>query len=199
MEAAKALDHRQPPRAFPRIAFVAYRDHCDGAARLVPRDFCDEQDVPNLRTFIGGLSATGGGDTPEDIAGALDAALQLNWQSSTRILVHVADAPCHGSKYHNCDDSHPSGDPGGLDPEALLGRLCDKKVDYSFLQLTTITEKMTTIFANVYKSRQGRSFRVVKMDASNPAGALLPAIVESIRASMIASVRAGEVAWDLKV
>lgn len=53
----------------------------------------------------------GGGDTPEDIAGAFDHALKQEWQAKSRYCVLVADAPCHGKKYHNVDDSYPDGDP----------------------------------------------------------------------------------------
>jgi hypothetical protein len=37
----------------------------------------------------------------EDIVGGLNKVLELNWTSNTRLVVHIADAPCHGKKYHN--------------------------------------------------------------------------------------------------
>ena len=45
---------------------------------------------------------------------------ELSWESSTRLLVHFGDAPCHGSRYHggvafarNGPDTYPHGNPDG--------------------------------------------------------------------------------------
>ena len=38
----------------------------------------------------------------------------LDWQSSTKLVIHFGDAPAHGSKYYTyCGDLHPGGDPTG--------------------------------------------------------------------------------------
>uniref|UniRef100_A0AC34G5M5 Uncharacterized protein n=1 Tax=Panagrolaimus sp. ES5 TaxID=591445 RepID=A0AC34G5M5_9BILA len=82
-----------------RYAFVAYRDHSD--------------------------SKHGGGDTPEDVFGGIDRALELPWsnQFGTKVIFHIADAPCHGRKYHDQDDSYPSGDPKGRTETDLFKRI----------------------------------------------------------------------------
>lgn len=46
--------------------------------------------------FINKLAAFGGGDTPEDLAGAIGEANKLNWKAKARYCVIVTDAPCHG-------------------------------------------------------------------------------------------------------
>lgn len=56
-----------------RVGFVAYRDFYDGSNRLQVKDLTD--DIEAVRKFIGSLKAFGGGDGPEDIPGALEAAL----------------------------------------------------------------------------------------------------------------------------
>jgi hypothetical protein len=62
------------------------------------------------------ISARGGGDAPEDIAGAFEKALEQEWSSKTRYAVLITDAPCHGNKYHveKTRDDYPAGDPNGL-------------------------------------------------------------------------------------
>lgn len=52
---------------------VAYRDHCD-VKRIESFPFISK-DYGYIETFIGSLNASGGGDEPEDLAGALEAAL----------------------------------------------------------------------------------------------------------------------------
>ena len=70
------------------------------------------------------LRATGGGDAPEDVAGGFENALKQDWQAKSRYAIFIADAPCHGKKYHNHefgDDSYPEGDP--------KGRLIEKQIE----------------------------------------------------------------------
>lgn len=43
----------------------------------------------------------------------------MQWQARARYAILVADAPCHGKKYHedSIDDEYPKGDPNGIDIE----------------------------------------------------------------------------------
>jgi hypothetical protein len=112
------------------LGFIAYRDHCDGDMRLNTKPLTT--DVATVTTFISEQKATGGGDTPEDIAGAIDAAYRLNWSNnSTKIFVVISDSPCHGTKYQaspqTLDDTYPHGDPHGIVPEDVLYRMAEEK------------------------------------------------------------------------
>ena len=44
-------------------------------------------------------------------------ALALSWRSSTKVLIHIGDYPCHGRQYHDYTssacDAHMDGDPFG--------------------------------------------------------------------------------------
>ena len=109
-----------------QVACVAYRDleQSGEAKQIESKDFVSRNRVNEMKEFIKGLKPDGGGDAPEDIAGGLEAALGLSWSSPSRLCVLIADAPCHGTKYHDCADNHPDGDPKGRDIEDLLQRLC---------------------------------------------------------------------------
>ncbi len=48
MEAASKIDLK----AVSRIAFIAYRDHCDGADRLKVVDFVEEQEIDTLKQQV---------------------------------------------------------------------------------------------------------------------------------------------------
>jgi len=127
-----------------RIAFVGYRDHCDYGNRLAVLQF-----TPDLHAFESILArqvATGGGDMPEDIAGALQVASSMKWESELRVLFHIGDSPCHGSEYHDVGDSLPLGDPYGLQPVTFLQSLSKQKVRYLFGVLTNYTDKMLKRF-----------------------------------------------------
>eukprot|EP01034_Spumella_vulgaris_P031981 gene31981-39507_t len=89
-----------------RVAFIGYRDHCDGSARLEVMRFTTKME--EFKTFVGKMVAQGGRDTPEDVFGALRVAETMEWQSATRILYHIGDAPCHGKpEFHDYADSYP--------------------------------------------------------------------------------------------
>lgn len=53
-----------------RLSFVGYRDHCDKRFRFATFDFASNC-VDEYRDFVGGLTATGGGDFAEDVHGGL--------------------------------------------------------------------------------------------------------------------------------
>jgi hypothetical protein len=83
---------RTDPDADVRIGLVAYRDIGDD---YVTRDFALTGDLDAVFTELSGFQAAGGGDTPENVDAALDAALhKMQWRGDARKLVFlVGDAP----------------------------------------------------------------------------------------------------------
>jgi hypothetical protein len=80
-----------------RFAFVAYRDLPE---HPVVCDF--ETDISRIKEKIFAINAGGGGDIPEDVHGALEAVRMLAWaEAGQKILVHILDAPPHGSAFHD--------------------------------------------------------------------------------------------------
>ncbi len=54
----------------------------------------------------------------------LPLALDYGAVQGSRLLIHIADAPCHGSQFHNgAQDSYPAGDARGRSVAAILERL----------------------------------------------------------------------------
>jgi hypothetical protein len=82
-----------------RLAMVAYRDVSDRHRSEV---FPFSESVLEFESFVENLRATGGGDAPEDIAGAVQKVNELDWTHPTRLTFLITDAPCHG-----VDFSHP--------------------------------------------------------------------------------------------
>jgi hypothetical protein len=119
-------------------------------------EFAFSDDVPALKTFIERVKPIGGGDIPEDIAGGLHKTLALPWHASTRCLILVADAPCHGTKFHSLGGKYPGGDPNGLDPLAQMVLLREKAINFSFYSADSPsgvchTDQMGGMFAEAYR------------------------------------------------
>jgi hypothetical protein len=130
------------PRASFRAAFVGYRDHCDAPERFVLHPL--NENVDALIASIRAVRAQGGGDTPEDVAGGLQHALALDWRGDVRLALLCCDAPAHGEKYHDpmMDDSHPKGDPTGLDPADLVKTLAQRRIDLTVFRVNKSVDKM---------------------------------------------------------
>jgi hypothetical protein len=60
-------------------------------------------------------------------------------------VFHIFDAPCHGKKYHDCDDSYPKGSPDGLELEPLMEEFYRKDIAYTCVQLDKNSDKMVKI------------------------------------------------------
>ena len=140
-----------PAEPHKRIAFVGYRDLGDGPAHVHPFT----EDASAVIGAIEAEVASGGADPPEDVAGALADALGLKWASQARTVVLIADAPCHGKGYHALGDDHPAGDPTGLSMSGLLWAFRNAHIDFTFVQLTSDTDKMQGRLKAVYESAAG--------------------------------------------
>ena len=101
-------------------------------------------------SFLNGVEAKGGADTCEDVHGGLEAALNLSWNRKNKVLIHIADAPAHGSRFNGgCSDYYAfSGDkdPRGLVMEDLITKIKQMGIDYTFGKINTYTDVMISEF-----------------------------------------------------
>jgi len=79
------------------LAFVGYRDYNDKQKYKVI-DFM--QDVEEFSKELNTIVCDGGGDESEDVIGGLLNSLRLSWSSNYTFIYLIADAPNHGSRYH---------------------------------------------------------------------------------------------------
>ena len=85
-----------------RFALVAYKDYGD-ADRINTLPFTGS--IGEFRDFLQRVVASGGGDCPEDVLGALKNVTDLDdWQSMVRFCILVCDAPGHGRDLNDCGD-----------------------------------------------------------------------------------------------
>ena len=136
------------PYADIKVSFVGYRDIKD-AERFDIFDFSSDTDA--CVTFIDQVNATGGGDLPEDMAGGLSKGLNMSWrEKSAKYCILIADAPCHGNKYHNFEDDFPKGNPNGLVPENIISDFAKKDITFYVVKIRDYTSKMYEIFNDAY-------------------------------------------------
>uniref|UniRef100_A0AC34FKG4 Alpha-type protein kinase domain-containing protein n=1 Tax=Panagrolaimus sp. ES5 TaxID=591445 RepID=A0AC34FKG4_9BILA len=134
-----------------RLAFVAYRDFGDSKQFEWLNNGKFTESIKDFKDFCEKLDACGGGDDAEDVFGGLDKALSLDWcdEYGTKIIYHIADAPCHGKKYHNLkqgdDKFYDLGHPNGLTDKRLFSKLRQIRIQYFFGKISNDTDKMIGI------------------------------------------------------
>jgi hypothetical protein len=132
-----------------KFAFVAYRDY-DDSPQVEFLDFTS--DFEAFKNYVNSIKAAGGDDACEDVFGGLAKVGQLSWntaQEAAKALYHIADAPCHGRRFHNnALDYHLEGDLLGRDLETLLSKLQIQVGinQYTFSHINESTRKMVEDF-----------------------------------------------------
>lgn len=111
---ASMLDRLQQSIPGFRLALIGYSDHDQEEPEpFLLRVIDFSQDVPALQGEIARMRPTYGGDNPEAVEDALNAATRLSWNpSARRAVVLVGDAPPHAVGAP--DDYFATGCPNGF-------------------------------------------------------------------------------------
>ena len=141
-----------------RISFIGYRDiNTDlKEEENVDIDFTENHEY--ITNSIINCKAMGGGDTCEDVAGALEKGIKKNWNSKARYVILICDAPAHGNKYNNGEhDSFPHGDPKGRNIENFIHEFYNLDVNFFCVKITNSTNIMFDCFKNIYDSKNNKN------------------------------------------
>ena len=105
-----------------------------------------------------------------------------------QVLIHIADAPCHGTQYHSWNDDHPSGDPAGITHEQMMRKVVRLNIQYWFGYIKKEdTDKMINIFNDSLKRLSDNRLLIRQFDAVES-----KQIGEAVRGSVTTSVFGAE-------
>lgn len=169
----------ETPETEVRVAFVGYRDYGD-SPQFVCRHFGNVDDTLDA---IRDVHAKGGDDQAEDVAGGLLNARMLVWEEdAAKSLIHIADAPPHGSQFHEpwISDRFPQGDPEGKDPLNMMRRFSEDNVDYTFVKINDSTNIMLKEFHDVYTGPGQFSVADLRPQVSRGVHDFGPAVLRSV-------------------
>jgi hypothetical protein len=130
-----------------RIACVCYRDPIDS-----PNDRHQVHPFNNsvhaLMQFLKGIEASGGGDAPEDYAGAIQEVLKLEWRTTARRgIIWIAGAPAHGRRF--CGVTNHQEEEPKLEP--LVRQLTLSKVTFQGVALNRQTQRTFIEMEKIYQ------------------------------------------------
>ena len=152
-----------------RFAYEGYRDFADLKAgqKYYTIDF--ETDLDLFKSKLNEITAIGGGDDAEDVAGGLNAGLKMNWRSNARYAILIADAPGHGNQYHDNEvqDDYGNGDPNGLVIEDLMEKYVDNNINLCLTKIDDYTDIMFDKMMQAYKLRSAQSKDKPKIEVIN--------------------------------
>ena len=86
-------------------------------------------------------------DFPEDIQGALNVVLnKLRWDDErSKFVLHICDAPAHGSQYHKEFDFFPNGSPDGFKLEQQIKEFGERGINYQFVKVNELCNQMLDV------------------------------------------------------
>ena len=160
---------RDSPGIDVRFAYEGYRDFADlkEGQKYYTIDF--ETDLDLFKSKLDEITAIGGGDDAEDVAGGMNAGLNMNWRSNARYAILIADAPGHGKQYHTeeVQDDYESGDPNGLVLEELMEKYVDNNINLCLTRIDEYTDIMFDRMIKAYKARSEKSTEKPKIEVIN--------------------------------
>ena len=155
---ADELRKLYPEKMF-QYGYIFYRDPID--SKTDTHDVIDLTDnVNSLPEQINVISATGGGDIPEDWVGAYKLANEkISWRNGIKVIIHLADAGAHG-KLFTKSDKYPE------EEEKLiyeLDRCAEKGIKIFGYVIKDDAQNSFNECANIYR-KKGGSYEILQFN-----------------------------------
>ena len=125
------------PDSTVQLAMMVYRDTGDV---YVTRYSDFTTDIEAQQRWFAEQSASGGGDLPEAVEVAMKEAVEKQWsENSTKLIVHVADAPSHNSDVDDWAKEVYKAADKGIKIITVSGSGISKQAEYFFRSQSLIT------------------------------------------------------------
>ena len=132
-----------------KIGIITYRDHEDEEKTYLTKVEIDlTNDLKEIKNIIKNIDYSGGKDEPEAVFDGLNSALNdISWrEKSTKFLVHILDAPCHGKQYHNLENDKIENCPKNLNIEEIFDNMRKKGIEYFIVKINDTIDLMIQEF-----------------------------------------------------
>lgn len=121
-----------------RTAILLYKDLDDNYITMYSKFTTNIKDQVN---FLSNVFAYGGGDFEEAVDIAMNEAVLQDWGgiNSTKIIVHIADAPCHDKDVSSWNDAVLNCSKKGIRLITVASTNINAKTEYLFRSATILT------------------------------------------------------------
>lgn len=126
------------PNAQINIALLFYRDKGD---EYVTRYYGFDNQIDKVQDFLCQQRSSGGGDFEEAVYQALGEACDKNWseEASTKLIIHVADAPSHDNEINEWSNNVKRLTEKGIKIITVASSGINKKTEYFFRSQSMIS------------------------------------------------------------
>ena len=143
-----------------KFGAVFYRDPID-TSKEVSQDkneyFDLISDPVELQNFVSTISASGGGDEPEDWAGGYNLALnKIHWRNGTKLIIHIADAGAHGLEYSNDNKYYEE----GKKLDNYIRKCSEKNIIIVGFQIGFLPKQSFERVKMIYESLNNHNFKI---------------------------------------
>lgn len=171
---------------------VIYRDYA--YTRLIRPGNEDENEYFNfsrnireLEKFLKGIRVGGGGgDFAEDWLSGYDDLLKLNWKAGSKIVIHIADAPGHGTmfsgKESDMDNEHDEKFP------PLVKEAAEKGILFHCICGNKQAMKSFRKTKEIYENAGGKYFKIEEMNDKENVKKLQQTILQVVKNSVDAAI-----------
>lgn len=137
-----------------KFGCICYRDPIDS-----PSDKHETLDltsnIDEMTSFLSKISATGGGDGPEDWVGAYNIALcEINWREGAKTIIHISDADAHGKRY--CGYRNHEEETAKLEP--LIFELASMRAVITGMNMNNGATKSFNECKKIYERAKGPKY-----------------------------------------
>ena len=187
-----------------RFSVVGYRDYGSKNSQFEVLPFTE--DVNDVQSFLSKLEPVGGhcdathADVCENMIGALSQSFQLKWQSRTRIIYIVADAPPHGSrfaeplykvttrKYRQIFDSYPNDVQQWEETDRLMAQSLALSLNFVLLEYPWIKlrllEKTFQVFSELRNTSASARLQTLLLRPDNTADDFVKCILATSKETL---------------
>lgn len=139
-----------------RFGAVFYRDPVDSPNEK-NNIYSLKKDKDILKDQISLEKPYGGGDGPEDWVGGFDLALnRINWGNGIRLIIHIADAPAHGSEW--CGFSNHNEENHKL--YEIVQKTIEKNIKIIAFQIGSYPNLSFKKFQSEYIEKKGKLYKI---------------------------------------
>ena len=174
-----------------RYAYVGYREK-EEKVEILPFT----TNYADLKKMIRETKLEGGDDACEDVQFAFETLFnEIDFDhSGIRILLHIADCPCHGKRYHNFQDGDNHPERSDDIPKCLRKLVNVYRLFYWFGKLTNHTDIMIQEFNKILseickdKPEIKDVCKIYEMDLRNVKEVVKKTILENLQASILTTL-----------
>jgi hypothetical protein len=153
--------------------FVGYRDHEPQDRTYITKIYNDGE-FTDARTIVEYIEkevrAGGGGDVPEAVLdGLFDCATKVKWnKKSMKFVFHIADAPPHGTHFHEgFKDGFPEGCPHGHTEKSVGTQFIQNNIRYVLLNCAKNENTLCDMISRFGSSRAFKNFPTYRLEKND--------------------------------